>query len=119
MNSYSLYQTKLDNLLQTKYSRNGCYLKYIYNGYTNKKFNTTESEFFRLLFINTKTQEVVMQENLNLNKELIKQFLSLSDEELKCLQDDVSELIEISKKMDNNDDNTSPERMLYMFLSIF
>ena len=113
MDNYSLYETKLNNLLESKYFRNGCYMKYIYNGYKNKEFITIKSEFDRLLFINVKTQEVFMHQNVN--KELIKQFLSLSDEELKCLRDDVNELIEMSKNI-CNDDNTSAERMLSIFL---
>lgn len=114
MNNYSLYMYLLDNLLETKYCRNGCYIKYIYNGYKQLNNNGTESEFSRLLFINTKTQQIIMHENTN--QELIKQFLSLSNEEVKCLQDDVTELIEMSKKWNNNTDNTSPERMLFIFL---
>ena len=113
MDNYTLVYNELDRLFETKYNRDGRYVKFIYNGYKNNKM-TNVSEFSRFILIQSKNQRMTLTDD----GEDVKSFLSLSPEEIYELHKDLNELLEKSKKCDNAE--SSAERMLYILcMSLF
>ena len=92
-NVFRLFVNYIDELFETKYNKNGRYIKFIYNGYKLNEYSEMLSEFSCFALIDTTTQEI----SLTNNYAKIKAFLSLSSEELDNIKIDLNKLHDESK----------------------
>lgn len=112
MNHYTEIVNELDHLFETKYNKNGRYIKFIYNGYKNNNITEVVSEFFRFLLIDTTVQTMTLTDN----SESVVSFLQLSCEETNELHKDLNILL-LRSKSDHN--YSSAERMLWLLWNLF
>lgn len=113
MDNYTLYCNELNHLFETKYNRNGRYVKFIYNGYKNKTIMHNVSEFSSFVLIDTVIQSMTLCDNVK----QVMTFVPWSDEDLNELNKDLDELL-AKCKQSSNDSTFSAERMLLVLQHI-
>ena len=112
MDTYTELANELDHLLETKYKKNGRFIKFIYNGYKNNNIKEAVSEFSRFLLIDTIAQTMTLTDT----SESVILFLQLSREETEELHKDLDILL-LRSRNDNN--CSSSERMLWLLIQLF
>lgn len=89
-NEYIQLNNTLNELFEKKYSNNGKYIMYVYNGYFDPIFTMSKSEFTSFVLVDTKSQQTTIHSDITFHD--IVQFLELTPQDIINLKTDVKYL---------------------------